>query len=367
MKDVVDLAVSTEPPPRYGVEEIVAQGKRVQRRRRARGWAASGTAALAVLGVVATVVAQGGTTTPAQETAAALALPVSAPPPFTFTVAGYQVGPMRVAPPIDVSTAYQLSPVYAEGLTTNDRAVEESDPASGPTLYAYLTVYRAGAYDPGKLVGASPVEVAGRPGLELAAQGRGMAIVRTLAWQYDTGAWAVIDASSSETDNPSAAQLRDLAAGLRGAAPTPARVPVKLGYVPAGYQLGEVSMHAMTGLNGIAAARDGDYAGLLFGKPALPVTGLTTPHGGVDGVDLPGTFTLYVVPAKNSNQQPSPGISCLQGFCNRWSPDSKVQMQVVSQGARGLSNAEMTKILNHITLGDVSNDSTWTKVTDAVR
>jgi hypothetical protein len=31
-----------------------------------------------------------------------------------------------------------------------------------------------------------------------------------------------------------------------------------------------------------------------------------------------------------------------------------------------LSNAEMTKILNGITLGNVHNDSTWTPVTVAV-
>ncbi|GAA1873936.1 hypothetical protein GCM10009687_47360 [Asanoa iriomotensis] len=361
----MDLAVSTEPPPRYGVEEIVAQGKRVQRRRRARGWAASGTAALAVLGVVATVVAQGGAK-PAQETAAALTVP-AAGPPFSFTVAGYKVGKLRVAPPIDVSTAYQISPVYADDMVTNDRAVDESEPSTdqGPTLYAYLTVYRPGAYEPGKLAKGTSVTIAGRPGLELGTLGKGTH-VRTLAWQYDTDAWAVIDAYSSTGDNPTATQLRELAAGLRGAAPTPARVPVTVGHVPAGYELGEVSMHAITGLNGIASARDGDHAGLLFAKPALPTTGLTTPHGGVDGVDVPGTFTIYVVPARNANQSPSPGISCLRDFCNRWSADGATQMQVVSTGPRRLPEAELIKILNGLTLGDVSDDRTWTEVTAAL-
>ncbi len=190
------------------------------------------------------------------------------------------------------------------------------------------------------------------------------AATRTLAWQYSTNAWAVINASSSEADNPSAEDLRQLAAGLRAATPTAAKVPVKLSYLPARYGLDEVAMHAMTGLNGIAAARDGDYAGLLFSKPGQPTTGLTEPFGGVDGADPPGSFNVYIVPAANSNQHASAGVSCGQGFCNRWAEGGRVNLQVASGGR--LSNGEMTRILNGITLGNVHDDGTWTEVSAAI-
>jgi hypothetical protein len=329
---------------------------------------------VAVLGVMAAAVAvpalnnrlnddRGGNTGTDKAPAVAVAQPVpGVQEPFTFTFGGYRVGKLRVERPIIVSTAYQLASVYADGLTTNDKAVRDGEQApGGPNLYAYLTVYRAGAYDPSKLAGAQPVTVDGRPGLEVDDREHGWAARRTLAWQYNTGAWAVIRSSSDDADLPSAKDLRDLAAGLRGATPAAAKVPVKLSHLPAGYQLSEVAMHALTGLNGIAGARNGDYAGLLFSKPALPTTGLTEPFGGEDGADPPGSFMVYVVPSANSNQQPSPGISCGNGFCNRWVDGVNVQ---VSSGGR-LPDAEMRKVLTGITLGNVKDDSTWTAATAA--
>ena len=118
----------------------------------------------------------------------------------------------------------------------------------------------------------------------------------------------------------------------------------------------------MAGLNGIASARDGDYAGAMWSNPALPTTGLTEPYGGSDGSDPPGSFQLFVVPSQNSNQTVSPGISCLNGFCNRWV--SGVNLQVSSGGR--LTNAEMTRILNGIQLANVKDESTWTVATVAI-
>ncbi len=368
MQDLVELATSEPPPLRYAADDIVASGQRVQRRRR-RAWVASGGAAVAVLGVVAAAVVVPALTGGApqrqeQPAAVAAAQPVPATAePFTFTFGAYRVGKLRVAQPVDVSTAYQLASVYADGLDTNDKAVDGEAPRQGgPDLYAYLTVYRAGAYDPTKLTGARQVTVDGRPGLEVTDTEHGWAARRTLAWQYNTDAWAVIKASSDDAAYPSAKELRDLAAGLRAAPPAVAKVPVRLGYVPAGYRLDEVAVHAMTGLNGIASARDGNHAGLLFSKPGQPTTGLTVPFGGEDGDDPPGSFVVYVVPAANSNQQPSPGLSCEAGFCNRWVDGVNIQ---VSSGGR-LTDAEMRKILEAVTLGNVRDDSTWTEVTAAI-
>ncbi|WP_326549419.1 hypothetical protein [Micromonospora sp. NBC_01813] len=355
VRDLVDLATSESPPLRYSVDEIVESGQRVQRRRRL-GWLTSGVTTAAVLGVAAVLAAPsllGGASPPVtvgpvgEDAAAAQVLSVPGPP-FTFSFAGYRVGELRVADPIIVSTAYQLAPVYADGLT----------------LYAYLTVYRPGAYESTGLVGAQSVTVAGRPGLEINSSGGAWAAQRTLAWEYAENAWAVIDSMSKEPNLPSAEDLRELAAGWRPAPPTPAKVPFTMAYLPAGYSLDEVAMHAMTGLNGIASAGDGDYAGLLFSSPAQPTTGLTAPYGGVDGDSPPGSFFIYVGPAENSNQRPSTGVTCLVGFCNRWYADDSVNVQVSSDGR--LSDSEMTKILDGISIGNVHDDSSWTEVGTAV-
>lgn len=364
MQDLVELATSEPPPPRYGVDEIVESGQRVQRRRRL-SWMASGAAAVVVLGVAAVptlAMNRGDQLQPGAPVAAAEPVPGTAAP-FTFTFGGYRVGKLRVEQPIDVSTAYQLASVYADGLTSNDKAADPGAPqakgSQAKDLYAYLTVYRAGAYDPSKLTGARQVTVGGRTGLEVSDEWHGWAARRILAWEYNTGAWAVLQASSGDAAFPSATDLRDLAAGLRAAPAAAAKVPVTLRYLPAGYRLDEVSMHAMPGLNGIAAARDGDYAGLLFSNPAQPTTGLTQPFGGDEGTDPPGSFQIFVVPSANSNQRPSPGVTCGAGFCNRWVDGTNIQ---VSSGGR-LPDGEMRKILEGATLANVKDPGTWTVVT----
>src|SRR2546430_9039155 len=310
------------PPLRYPVAEIIQSGQGVRRRRRT-GWMTSGVPVVAAVGVVAavavpsltraavpptTVGPAGPSADLAASTDAAPAFPVAAQP-FTFSFDGYRVGRLRVAQPIDVSTAYELASVYADGLTTNDRPADPNQPPPTrqvPTLYGYLTVYRPGAYIPWKLANAHRVSVAGRPGLEVDDTAGGWAAKRTLAWQYGTNAWAVINAGSTGADYPSAEDVRRLAAGLRPATPRAAKVPFTMTYVPPGYHLDEVAMHAMTGLDGIAVAREGDYAGLLFSRPAQPTIGLTAPFGGVDGADPPGSFNVFVVPAGPAHQEAPP-------------------------------------------------------------
>jgi hypothetical protein len=381
LEDLVTVATSEPPPPRYDVDEIVAAGQRVQRRRR-RGWAVSGAVAVVTLGVAAAVTVpalSGGaapepTAAPAGREAAPVE-PLAATPdlahPFMFTFGAYRAGKLKVADPIGVSTGYELAPVYADGMVTDDKAVDPGDKTARsqpapeqPTLSAFLTVYRPGAYDPAKLAGARPVTVAGRPALEASAPGEGrMRVVRTLAWQYATDSWAVITARSTDTANPSLDELRELAAGLRTGTPAVAKLPVGMGYVPAGYRLNEVGVRALTGMTGIASARDGNYAGLMFSNPAMPTTGLTEPFPRVNGGAPFDGFVIHVVPAANANQKASAGVTCLAGFCNRWFDGGRVNVQVVGDG---LSNGEMTRILEGITLADVADAATWKPVPDAV-
>jgi hypothetical protein len=361
MRELVDLATSQPPPARYTPDDIVAAGQRAERHR--RGWTVAGSAAATVLAVIAAVTvpslvasnpsAPSNTPAPPQVAdPAPAAFPADAPP-FTFTFGAYRVGKLQVAKPIVVSTAYQIASIYADGLVTNDKPTDDQSSASKeqpPTLWAYLTVYQPGAYD-----SSAP-----------AAPNRGnWANAQTIKWQYAPNAWAVITSKSTEANYPSKDELNQLAAGLRPAEPAVAKVPFTMSYKPAGYTLDEVGVHAMPGLNGIANARGGDYGSALFSKPALPLTGLTEPYGGIDGNDPPGSFAVYVVPAGNSNQHASPGVSCMNGFCNKWVAGGSVNVQVASGGR--LTNAEMTRILNGITVGNVNDDSTWKPVTAAIR
>jgi hypothetical protein len=77
-----------------------------------------------------------------------------------------------------------------------------------------------------------------------------------------------------------------------------------------------------------------------------------------------------VTPSQNSNQQlhgkkPPAEPKCQNGFCNLWSADGKVQVQVASGGR--LSNSEMSKIAKGIKLADVKNDASWPAATTALQ
>jgi hypothetical protein len=380
--EVVDVATSDGPPLRHTVDEIVGSGRRAQRRRRA-GWATAGAAGLAVVavsafaavpaltagpGTTAVAPAAGPAAVPAKKGPAAFAVPDD---PFTFTFSAFTAGRFHVQNPIVASTAYQIASVYADGMVSNDKAADPKDVPSlrlkgrgvkqgPPELYAYLVLYRPGAYNPDGLKGASKLTVAGHQARQV-SDSDPSAGHKVLAWEYTKGAWAVLE-SFGEPATPTAGEMQAVVSGLTPSSPAPATLPFKMGYVPAGYTAAELGTHAMAGLNGVAAARDGDFGGAIFTKPGMPTTGLTEPYGGTDGNDLPGSFQVFVVPSENSNQQlgkakPPAGPKCGHGFCSLWTSDGKVQVQVASDGR--LSDAEMSKIAKGVKLADVNDDTSW--------
>jgi hypothetical protein len=383
---LVECVTSEAPPLRHSVDDIVAAGQRVQRRRR-RGWAAMCTAALTAAAVTAAIslprlishprTAAGATLAAGATTGAGASAPKTFSPPskpFTFTLASYDVGRFHVKSPIVVSTAYEIASVYEDGRTTHDYAVDPATlPQQGkpvrsePTLYAYLILYRPGAFNPAGLDGAEKVTVAGHPGLQTSDQ---RDTVKKLAWQYTDNAWAVLESYSSDKADPSAKDLQEVAAGLTSGEQTPAKLPFTMTYVPAGFHPVEVGTHAFVGLDGIAGARDGDFGGALFAKPAPRTTGLTEPFGAKNGSNIPGSFQIFITPNKNSNQslkngqKPPAEPACQHGFCNSWSPDGAVNIQVSSEGR--LSDGEMSKILKGITLATVDDPNTWTDAATAI-
>jgi hypothetical protein len=402
LREFVDAVTGDEPPMARTADDIIAAGRRAERRRRA-GFASAGAAGLVVVAVAGAFVLP---TFGAEQNTSAGPAPAGAARsdagPFTFTFQGYDAGPLHVQDPIVASTAYQIAPVYSDGHTSNDKpltaeeveaqgdTVERKRATMGkPSLWAYLTVYRPGAFDPAAIKDGKDVTVGGRKAVQATlpvgldpdkpADGGN----KLFAWEYADGAWAAVTSYSSDRATPSFEDLGGLVDGLKFSKPAPALVPFTVGYVPDGYLPLQIGTHAMPGLSGIATARAGDYGGATYTKPAAPTSGLTAPYdAGKDAIK--DGFHILVTPSTSSNQSPEPGATTCHhvsdrrspgggpadggGFCNVWSADGKVQLQVTATGlGNKLPLAELEKVAKGIQVADVKDESTWTPAADAVQ
>ena len=392
LHEMVDVVTADEPPMAHTADDIVAAGRRAERRRRA-GFASAGAAclvAVAVAGAFALPAAGGRqtTTTNAGTTGTASKAGEAqwgTAEPFTFTFQGYDAGKFHVQNPIVASTAYQIASVYEDGRTTNDKPVSPNQ-ATGqgkgktagvgdPTIHAYLTVYRPGAFDPSGIKNGKSLTVAGHKVVEatlpvgLDPKNPTDPGNKELAWEYTGNAWAVVTSISGDSDDPSFADLTALVAGLKPSTPEPAKLPFTVGYVPSGYQPVQTGTHALPGLDGISAAREGDYGGATFARPAPATTGLTAPFDSGDGM-IKGSFNIFVTPSQSSNQKAQAGkTECYaNGFCNVWSADGKVQVQISDEGTGAkLPATELTKIAHSIKVADVGNEATWTPAATALQ
>jgi hypothetical protein len=391
LHEIVDTVTADEPPLARDADDIIAAGRRAERRRRA-GFAsacAAGLVAVAVGGVFALPSAGGQQAAPTGGAGPAGAAPAAEAEwgeaaPFTYTFQAYEAGKFQVQDPIVASTAYQIASVYQDGRISNDKPASGNEAAGAakdkkaggePSIYAYLTVYRPGSFDPAGIKDGKSLTVAGHKAVQ-ATLPAGLdpenAIVpgnKALAWEYTDNAWAVVTSISSDAEDPSFTDLSELVTGLKPSAPEPATVPFKVGYVPAGYQPVQIGTHALPGLNGIANARGGDYGGATFARPAPATTGLSAPFETVDGL-IDNGLSIFVTPSRNSNQQAQPGrTKCFAGgFCNVWSADGKVQIQVSDEATgKKLPAAELTRIAESVTVADVDDEKTWTPAATALQ
>jgi hypothetical protein len=399
LHEFVDAVTADEPPLGRTADDIIVAGRRAERRRRA-GFATAGAAGLVAVAVAGAFAlpsfgvrqsATGGTTgaasagTPAKNKTNASTGKWTDAPAFTFTFKGFQAGKLAVQDPIVASTAYQIAAVYEDGRTTNDKpsstpevsvpGKDKKSAKANPTIYAYLTVYRRGAFNAGGIKNGKTVSVAGHKAVQatlpvgLDPKNPVDPGNKLFAWEYTDNAWAVVTSVSSSADDPSFTDLGALVTGLKPSTPTPAQLPFTVGYVPAGYQPVQTGTHAMPGLDGIAAAREGDYGGATFARPAPAGTGLTAPFDQVDG-SIKNSFNIFVTPSGNSNQKAHAGATkCYaNGFCNVWSADGKVQVQVSDEATgANLSASEMTKIAHSIKVADVNDTTTWAAASKALQ
>ena len=245
LHDLVDAVTGDEPPMARTADDIILAGRRAERRRRA-GFASAGAAGLVVVAVAGafllpTLGAEQGTPAPAgaaSSKAGAVEWPEAAP--FTFTFKGYDAGTLHVQDPIVASTAYQIASVYSDGHTSNDKPmtkdeveaqgsdfIEQKKEALGakPSLWAYLTVYRPGAFNPAGIKDGRNVTVAGRKAVQatlpvgLDAQKRPDRGNKLFAWEYADNAWAAVTSYSGDEATPSFEELGGLVEGLK---PSPA-------------------------------------------------------------------------------------------------------------------------------------------------
>ncbi|WP_328534844.1 hypothetical protein OG836_14465 [Micromonospora zamorensis] len=407
LHDLVDTVTGEEPPMSRTIDDIITAGRRAERRRRA-GFASAGAAGLVVAVVAGAFVVptlgaeQSSPATPAGAGAAA-SKPAGAEwpdaAPFTFTFTGYDAGTLHVQDPIVASTAYQIASVYSDGHTSNDKPMtrqeveEQGDEFlrnrenGKPALWAYLTVYRPGAFDPTKIKDGTNVTVAGRRAVQ-ATLPVGLDPQRPVdggnklfAWEYADNAWAAVTSYSGDKATPSFEELGGLVEGLKPSRPTPALVPFTVGYLPDGYVPLQIGTHTTAGLGGIATARAGDYGGATYTKSAVPTTGLTAPYDATEGAITDG-FHISVIPSSSADQTPKPGVTeCYDvadrpgrdgplpgSWCQFWSADGTVVLEVSpARHGNQLPRAELEKIAKGITVADVEDESTWTPAATALR
>ncbi len=382
MHDVVDLVTSQAPPLRHSIDDIVAAGERVRRRRRF-GWASTGVACLAAVAVAAAIglphLAGGGNhpeagnrTAASPDPAAQQAPTAWAVPdqPFTFTFKGYDVGRFHVADPVSVSTGYESASVAVDDVTSRATLDSGTSDAPGlparPNLTGHLVVYRPEVFDPDRLTGAEKLTVAGRPAFH--RTDRVPAYRQTLAWQYTEDAWAALYIYSPDPPGVAVRDLVAVAEGLKPAVPVPAKVPFTMSYVPDGYHPVKVDMHGVPGLDGTGGGQERQYGGALFAKPAPATTGLTAPWDGTGASSIPNNFTIFVGANGAGNQQlepgqqPPAGPQCLQGFCSLWSADGSMRIQISSERLPG---TEMSRILKGVTFAS-ADPATWTDAATAI-
>ena len=368
MHEVVNMATDDGPPLGVSADDIVASGRRVQRRRRAG--LAAGLAMVAVAAVAVTTTALVPARQRTGKEAASAAVPSSravtktaAGPlladPIEFTFSGYSVGPVHVQNPIVAGNAYQIAAVTVDGTTDSRHPGKVSDPRDAkPRLDATLTLYRPGAYAVQRLAGATSTTVAGHRALKVEHhQSRGPWL-RTLAWQYAANAWAVLDSNADRADLPTMRQLEATAAALTGAAARPVTVPFRLSYVPAGYDVFAVGDHMTGSLDAVGGPSATEYSGLFFAKSGLPRTGLLGPYDNM----MPGAFEIMI----SANTPDAPGTpGCDSGLCTRLADGGKVSVEVASN-AGSLSKAETMRVLDGIRLTDVHDAGTWLDIRTAL-
>lgn len=395
MRELLAAAHGGEPPMRHTTDDFVGGGRR-RRTRRRMTWA--GSAAGTVLAMAAvTVVPQMiiGTRTVVPTGQAVMFYTATA---FNQTISAYAVGDIRVSDPVNLTPGYQQSRISRVG-DTKQYEHAEGQVEQVQVSHSVLTVYRTGIFDPAQFGDAEQVTVG-------SASGRYSADDRALAWQYATGAWAVIRSGSGDL---SKADMLRLAEAMRTAPERPATLPWRMTYLPPGYHLSSMGVTSDDELTG-AHLQQGDAR---FTKEPEEYASLTQPLTG-DGLSnlrvkvyprwygetrIGGFFWSGAQaqpsggPSYEPSYEPSPGISDWPSYEPSYSPtfepsytpsstdvepfcvpDQSVCYRVTADGAYIVEasataepdGTELLKVLRGMRIANPDNTSTWSPLGEAL-
>jgi hypothetical protein len=209
--DLLKEAKDGAPPPRYGVADVVAAGRRRRRKRRA-GWAITAVAAvLAAIGVPV-IVARGPAPGPVVDGSTGDRWPL------VFTFRGYQAGGFQVDDPSTADWGSDAALVHRPSAAPNSLAagtLQVFHPGTDPSSH-YLDQVRTPA-----------ATVSGRQAFFSDAHDE-------LWWQYTDDAWAVLTAQDSAMSH---AEMREVAEGFRVGTTRPVQIGFATARPPDGYVL----------------------------------------------------------------------------------------------------------------------------------
>jgi hypothetical protein len=372
MHELLELAREGAPPARYGVDDIVAAGRRRRRWALAQRVGGIGTAAVAVVTagvlVVGNLALSGGTTAqPAVPKAPTATGQTPAPyvivPPFSFTFDGYRMGEYRVLPPDEINPGYQTTAVV--------RDVKDAKGKTEVHYVATMTVFARGVFAPTKFTSGTKLTVQGREAYQtrltvmrsnqLNRDGEfinGEAVpYDALAWQYAPESWAVIEEEAYRNAPQDFLPATQVALAerftLRAAEPVTARVPFRAGYLPAGYELLAVSGQSMTG----------EHRGMVtfvYGQPDGWLDMLT----GRANVQRRRDAPTVVVSILWVDDPPPDAVKrtsrCNKGqhWCMTKLPDGEFYV-VAEDPSETLPDAELLKVLDKLDFATIKKPDTW--------
>jgi hypothetical protein len=290
-----------------------------------------------------------------------------------YSIKGYSVGPLHVSDPVFATAAYQESILTLDGVAkqkvTNSAGTWTR---SYDTSVGILTVYRPGVFKPDRFASGTPVQVRGLPGLQTefdktvherpkSADARDAkkftsrdVKVAALAWQYADGAWATVVANPLLNTADPAGDLLALANGLTPAEPTVARVPYRLGAVPAGYHL--------VGIGRFNPSNAGDsISEAYFSKGTVPVTNLTDrlPEEELMRASDGGLKIIVAetapAAASDPNPHPNPHRPCQENFCDRAINDAYFAEVADSRNRVDV----VTEVTNGLVFDNPADPTTW--------
>lgn len=334
--ELLEEAKADAPPLRYDVDDVVAAGRRLRRRRTA-GWAIAAVVAVAAAIGVPQIVTRGS----ARHIQPAPPV-VTSPAPgstvtFSYTFRGYDAGGYRVSDPRDVDI---------QGVSAQVRRIGATEETfDGATLEAYLPgLDPLARYPKATITETDPIK--GRRAFFFRANEMpGVGDDEWFGWEYADDAVAFLRPDPYGMPREA---LRLVAENFVLTPARPVKLPYKVGHVPSGYRVISVSgssVYMIPTAKAIDRMRQPDHGpgkhkegepvwnfGINLGNPSVA----TVERKAKQGCDIEGCY--YTVDGTD------------------------LQMSV----GGSVPKAEVEKTLASITVADPADPATWHLVNDAL-